>query len=71
MSGEIRPKRPNPSYVEPGVGLSPRGYALFLLILGGCVVILGVGLLSVPIAIILAGVGIGALGLLAVEVNRA
>lgn len=42
--------------------------AWFLVILGGAIASAGVALLSIPLALIVAGVGIAALGLLAVEV---
>jgi archaellum biogenesis protein FlaJ (TadC family) len=44
--------------------------AMLLVILGGSIVVAGVALISIPLAIILAGVGLAAIGLLAIDVDR-
>lgn len=49
--------------------MTPRRLAIALVILGGTVLVAGVAMLSIPLALIVAGAGIVAFGLLAVEVR--
>ena len=50
--------------------MTPRRTAAWLVIVGFSVGVIGIALLSVPLAIITAGIGITLLGLLAVEVTK-
>lgn len=49
--------------------IPPRLLAMALVLLGGALVVLGVGFVSVPVATIIAGSGLVALGLFGVEVK--
>jgi len=49
--------------------MTPRRIAIALVTLGGSLVVAGVAMLSIPFALVVAGAGIVAFGLLAVEVR--
>jgi UDP-N-acetyl-D-mannosaminuronate dehydrogenase len=44
--------------------------AVLLVSIGWLLVVLGVGMVSIPFAIIMAGAGVAVLGLLAIDVDR-